>query len=184
MLSADLKTPRLVLSCLDSVQVTDAYREWMSDPEVTRFLETRFSTPDLDSLRDYVSAMRDSKNQYLFGLFLLDTGAHIGNIKLGPVSSVHRRAAIGLIIGDKTAWGHGYASEAIAAVTDWAFTELNLDKLSAGSYQSNQGSIRAFQRNGYRIEGIQRSHVQLADGGRDDVVVLGRTRTDDPEGTS
>jgi ribosomal-protein-alanine N-acetyltransferase len=178
MLSADIETSRLVLSCLDQAHVTDAYRGWMSDPEVTQFLETRFSTPGLDSLREYVSAMRISANQYLFGMFLRDTGAHIGNIKLGPISSVHRRAAIGLIIGEKSVWGHGYASEAIAAISGWAFAELGLDKLSAGSYQSNHGSIRAFQRNGYQVEGIQRSHVQLAEGGRDDVVVLGRTRTD------
>jgi [ribosomal protein S5]-alanine N-acetyltransferase len=178
MLTADLETPRLVLSCLDSAHVTDAYREWMSDPEVTRFLETRFSTPTLDSLRSYVSEMQGSANQYLFGMFERASGTHIGNIKLGPVSPVHQRAAIGLIIGDRPSWGQGFATEAIAAITRWGFVDLGLEKLSAGSYQSNRGSIAAFLRNNYLVEGVQRSHVQLADGGRDDVVVLGQTRAD------
>ncbi len=180
MLSADIETPRLVLSCLDEAHVTEVYRGWMSDPEVTRYLETRFVAPTIESLRGYVGAMRVSKDSYFFGMFSRLTGAHYGNIKLGPVSSVHGTAAVGLIIGDKTAWGAGYASEAIGALSAWAFDTLNLDKLTAGSYQSNLGSIRAFEKNGFQIEGVQRSHVRLADGGRDDVVLLGRTRTDSP----
>jgi ribosomal-protein-alanine N-acetyltransferase len=183
MLTADIETPRLVLSCLDSAHVTETYREWMSDPEVTRYLETRFSAPTVESLRSYVESMRASADSYFFGIFSRETAAHIGNIKVGPVSAIHGTAAIGLIIGDRSAWGRGYASEAIGAVSAWAFAELGLDKLTAGSYSNNRGSIRAFERNGFHIEGVQRSHVRLADGGRDDVVILGRTRSDVPEPT-
>jgi ribosomal-protein-alanine N-acetyltransferase len=181
MLAPDIETPRLVLSCLDSAHVTNAYREWMSDPAVTRYLETRFSAPTVDSLREYVESMRASADSYFFGIFSRETGDHVGNIKLGPVSAIHGTAAIGLIIGDRNAWGRGYASEAIGALATWAFDELDLDKLTAGSYQVNLGSIRAFENNGFAIEGVQRSHVRLAEGGRDDVVILGRTRTDHVE---
>ena len=40
-------------------------------------------------------------------------GRHIGNIKIGPVHSYHRRARIGLLIGEKEFWNRGYATEAI-----------------------------------------------------------------------
>jgi RimJ/RimL family protein N-acetyltransferase len=150
----------------------------MIDPEVNQYLETRFFEPSVESLRKYVATMRESAHSYLFGIFVRSSGLHVGNIKLGPVSVVHNSAAVGLIIGDKTAWGKGVASEAIGAVSDWGLKVLGLEKLNAGSYQCNAGSIHAFEKNGYRIEGVQRNQVRLANGDRDDVVLLGRTRED------
>lgn len=183
MLSADIETARLVLACLTEDQVGDEYRGWMSDPEVVRYLETRGEGPTIESLRAYVAAMRASTDSYFFGIVRRDSGAHIGNIKLGPVSPLHNRASIGLVIGDKGSWGQGFAAEAVGALAGWAFGDLGLEKLTAGSYARNVGSIRAFQRHGFRIEGTQRSQVKLDDGSRDDVVILGRTRDDDAGST-
>lgn len=178
MLTEDLDTPRLVLSCLREEHATDRYRSWMINSEVNQYLETRFTEPSIEALREYVAVMRESNHSYLFGMFLRSGGTHVGNIKLGPVSVVHGSAAIGLIIGDQAAWGKGLASEAIGALSEWGFKTLGLEKLNAGSYRRNLGSIHAFEKSGYRIEGTQRNQVRLADGSRDDVVLLGRTRTD------
>ncbi len=178
MLTEDIETTRLVLACLREDHVTQVYLSWMEDPEVNRYLETRFTRSSLESLRSYVAGIRSSSHSYLFGIFVGGTGTHVGNIKLGPVSEQHGSASIGLVLGDRNAWGKGYASEAITAVADWAFGSLALDKLTAGSYQRNGGSIRAFQKSGFLVEGVQRSQVRLADGDRDDVVLLGCTRTD------
>ena len=52
---------------------------------------------------------------------LVEDGRHIGNIKLGPIQWLHRRADLSLFIGDKSCWSLGYASEAIGLVRDWAF---------------------------------------------------------------
>jgi ribosomal-protein-alanine N-acetyltransferase len=174
MLTTEIQTPRLVLRCLDIEHATTQYQDWMSDPDVTQFLETRFETPTSDSLREYIRALRLSDDTYFFGIFTKMDNRHIGNIKLGPVSSVHSRAAIGLVLGDKTSWGRGYASEAIAELADWAFDDLHLVKLSAGSYARNIGSVRAFERSGFAVEGHLRSHVRLVNGETDDVILLGR----------
>jgi RimJ/RimL family protein N-acetyltransferase len=183
MLSADIQTDRLILAILSEDEVDEDYRGWMSDPEVVRYLETRGGSPTIAALREYVASMRASDDSYFFGMFLRDGRRHIGNIKLGPVSALHNRASIGLVIGDKASWGQGYAAEAVGALAAWGFDVLGLDKITAGSYARNLGSIRAFQRHGFRIEGVQRSQVRLDDGTRDDVVILGRTRDDDDEPT-
>ena len=78
---------------------------------------------------------------------------HIGNIKLGPIHWLHRRADLSLFIGERKYWGQGYASEAIALVRDWAFRELDLQKLNAGIYSGNHGSRRAFEKCGFELEG-------------------------------
>ena len=81
---------------------------------------------------------------------------HIGNIKLGPIHWLHRRADLSLFIGERKYWGQGYASEAIALVRDWAFRELDLQKLNAGIYSGNHGSRRAFEKCGFELEGTLR----------------------------
>lgn len=53
-------------------------------------------------------------------------------------------------------------------------TELMLVKITAGTYASNIGSIKAFLACGFVQEGFQQSQVALDDGGRDDVVILGK----------
>jgi len=183
MITNDLVTERFVLACLDVGDVTETYRSWMLDPEVTRNLETRSLEHSIESLAAYVTAMRSSSHSYFFGIFSRDDRTHIGNIKLGPIKPQHQSAAIGLMVGDPTMWGKGVATEVIAAVTDWAFGTLAMEKLTAGSYAVNGGSVRAFQRCGYAIEGIQRSQVRQLDGTRGDVVLLGRTRADSGEPT-
>ncbi len=178
MLTDEIETPRLLLACLREEHVTEKYRSWMVDPDVNQYLETRFSEPSVESLREYVTGLRASSHSYLFGIFSKATDSHLGNIKLGPVSRAHNSAAIGLVLGDRSAWGQGIASEAIGTLSEWGFVELGLDKITAGSYRSNMGSIRAFEKCGFSIEGVQRSQVRLDSGKRDDVVLLGRTKAD------
>jgi [ribosomal protein S5]-alanine N-acetyltransferase len=178
VLTADIQTERFVLSCLEESDATDTYRAWMEDPRVTRFLETDGAGVTLESLREYIRAVRESPDSYLFGIFSRTGRVHHGNIKLGPVSARHRNAGIGLIIGDAEIWGTGVATEVVGALSAWAFEALGLAKLYAGIYETNVGSTRAFERNGFVIEGRLRQQVDL-EGSRENVLQLGRTR-DDP----
>jgi ribosomal-protein-alanine N-acetyltransferase len=178
MISEDLETGRILLTPLTESHVSDTYRQWLIDPEINKNLETRFDVPTLHGLRNYVTSMRSSSDSYLFGIISKKTGAHCGNIKLGPINRHHLSASVGLIIGDQNSWGKGIATEAIDLLTGWSFSTLGLRKLTAGSYQGNVGSIRAFEKCGYQIEGTQRSQVVMADGTRGDVVLLGMTNMD------
>jgi RimJ/RimL family protein N-acetyltransferase len=94
----------------------------------------------------------------MFGMFLNDSHEHIGNIKIGNIDTFHRRAEVGLVIGNRGMWGKGYAAEAIALVTKYGFEELNLNKLTAGMYAENMGSYKAFLKCGWRHVGTLKEH--------------------------
>ena len=51
---------------------------------------------------------------------------------------------IGIMIGDKSSWGKGYASEVINVISRYAFRSLNVNKLTAGAISPNIGVIKAF----------------------------------------
>lgn len=178
MISEEIESERIVLTSLTEEFVSETYQNWLLNPDINRSLEARFEVPTLDSLRAYVRQMRSSSDSYLFGIISKETGIHCGNIKLGPINHHHLTGSIGLMIGDQNSWGKGFATEAIGVVTRWAFSQLNLQKLTAGSYAANTGSIRAFEKCGFAIEGTQRSQVVLADSTRGDVIILGMTRSD------
>lgn len=152
------KAKGIFIKRLVITDVTPDYVRWMNDPEVTRFMECRWTKFTLNNLRKYVKNMRNSKADYLFGIFLSGEKRHIGNIKIGSISKKHAVADLGLAIGDKSEWGKGYATEAIKLATEFAFTKLKLKKLYAGIYSNNAGSLRAFKKAGYKVAGKLLKH--------------------------
>jgi len=163
----------LELRILRPEDVTAAYVDWMNDRDVVRFTEQRHSRHDQAEIVSFVAQKLAAPGDYLFGIFL--AGSHVGNIKLGPVDPRNKVASISYIVGDRSVWGQGIATRAIAAVVRFAFDEIGLEKITAGSYAENTGSIRALEKNGFRQEGRQRAQA-LLDGRRVDVVNFGLLR--------
>jgi len=171
-----LHSSRLVLRALEPTDLNTTYLGWLNDPEVNRYLETRFLPQTLEALHAYWQAHRDDPASPWFAICLTDDGRHIGNIKLGPIHWLHRRADLSLFIGNRTYWGQGYATEAISLMRDWAFAELDLQKLNAGICAGNTGSRRAFEKCGFNLEGTLRQEVVSA-GQRLDVWLFGLPRS-------
>ena len=172
-----LKSSRLLLRSLALGDLNHRYLGWLNDPEVNTYLETRFLPQTLEAMQTYWEAHRDDPSSPWFAICLASEDyRHIGNIKLGPIQWVHRRGDLSLFIGERSCWGKGYASEAIALVRDWAFLELDLQKLNAGIYEGNIGSRRAFEKCGFELEGTLRQEVVSA-GQRLNVWRLGLPRS-------
>jgi RimJ/RimL family protein N-acetyltransferase/methionyl-tRNA formyltransferase len=175
ILEEPLRTERLILRTLDPARdASETYLGWFSDPEITRFLEVRLSAPQTTAdLESFIDECNASPENLLLGMTLAPDGRHIGNIKLGPINSFHRRAELGLMIGDKSQWGKGYATEAIAAISEHAFAKLGLAKLVAGVYSRNIGSYQAFIKAGYVEEGRLSGYWDTGSE-RQDEVLLGK----------
>ena len=58
-------------------------------------------------------------------------------------------------------------------LTEYAFTQLSIAKLTAGCYADNEGSRRAFLKAGFSEEG-RRIAQWIVDGRRQDGVLLGK----------
>ncbi|WP_162176451.1 GNAT family N-acetyltransferase [Synechococcus sp. KORDI-100] len=171
-----MQSSRLLLRAVESSDLNSTYLSWLNDPRVNQFLETRFFPQSMGTLQSYWQAHHDNSEVPWFAICLSADGRHIGNIKLGPIHWLHRRADISLFIGDHGCWGNGFASEAIALLRDWAFQELDLQKLNAGVYEGNIGSRRAFEKCGFELEGTLREEV-VNHGNRLDIWCLGLPRS-------
>ena len=161
------------LFVLKPEHVTDAYVSWLNDPDVNRFLESRFATHTLESTRDYVTHTLESPDNLFLGIHSTELDRHVGNIKIGPINRQHRTGEVGIMIGDKTAWGRGIGTAAIKAMSEIARDQLNLRKVTAGCYASNGGSQWAFEKAGYMVEGVRHKQF-LLDGAEEDLVIMGQ----------
>lgn len=157
--------------------VDEGYFAWLHDEEVTKYLEVRLRPPTREGLLSYVRSMRESGDTIFLAIVDRDTNRHVGNIKLGPINLFHRTADIGLLIGEKGFWGRGIATEAVRLVAGYAWQTLDLQKLTASCYGTNQGSVRAFQKAGFSREGVRRAQF-LSEGRRVDQILMGLTRTE------
>jgi [ribosomal protein S5]-alanine N-acetyltransferase len=156
-------TPKIFLRPLDPAELGPYYVNWMNDPEVVQYLESRWCAHTLDSIRNYVRQMNESSSDFLYGIFLTKTGRHIGNIKIGEINRIHKFANIGLLIGEKSCRGRGFGTQAIILATEIAFRELHLNCLTAGIYSNNQSSYRAFLKAGWKDVGRYKKY-RLSEG--------------------
>ncbi len=165
---------------LREVRVSDVnenYYNWLNDPEVNKYIETRYIPRSLQNIREFVEKMDGNPDEILFAICLKKTGLHIGNIKLGPINWVHRFADISLLVGEKTCWGKGIGTEAINILAGFAFNVLNFNKLKSGCYEDNAGSAKAFKKAGFIQEGTLKKQWQL-NGRLQDELLFGLCRED------
>jgi len=165
----------IYLRSLGKEDVTARYVDFLNDAQVNAYMETRFQQWNNESIWRYLQSMNTSNDNLMMGIFTKEH-VHIGNIKCGPIHPIHRFSSLSLFIGDKNYWGKGIATEAIRLMCCYSFEKFNLYKISAGMYLSNTGSLRAFLKVGFQLEGIFKNHYQLNDKERTDVLQVGITK--------
>lgn len=154
---------RIILRQIELDDCTNVYVKWLNDPNINRYLETRWSKQNLDSIKEFVKSQRENNHSILLAITMLEDGKHIGNIKIGPVNSYHLHADISYFIGENAYWNKGLASEAINMICQFGFEELGLHRVEAGCYSAAIGSWKALEKNGFVKEGIFRERV-ISDG--------------------
>ena len=126
---------------------------WLNDPEVTATLKLNlgFTRRQEELFFDKAEAGRD--NEFAWAI-LDETDRHIGFIGLGSVNWHNRWAIGGILIGERSAWGRGYATDAVRIRTRLAFGELGLHRIEG--HTMNPAMRRVYEKSGYRHEGVAR----------------------------
>jgi RimJ/RimL family protein N-acetyltransferase len=94
----------------------------------------------------------------------------VGGIGFSIQADVGRRSAeIGYWLGEDY-WGRGIASEALSAVTEYAFASFDLCRLYAHVFEWNPASTRVLEKAGYVFEGRLKKSVTKNDQTIDELV--------------
>ncbi|MEW6299590.1 MAG: GNAT family protein [Thermodesulfobacteriota bacterium] len=135
---------------------------WVNDPEVTRTLEVFYRPRTLQQQLDFIETIYKSEHDIVFGIALKGRDALIGVTGLHQIHFKERHAVFAIFIGEKSEWGKGYGTEATALVTGYAFETLNLNRVSLQVYEYNDRGIKAYEKVGFKREGVLRQEHYYA----------------------
>lgn len=101
----------------------------------------------------------DTSNKNVsFAIEVLPGHEMVGYFQLRDIQWIHRRAWLGIVIGDKTNRGKGYGEKAMRLGLDYAFNELNLQKISLEVLELNTGALKLYEKLGFKKEGFFENH--------------------------
>jgi ribosomal-protein-alanine N-acetyltransferase len=173
----DLRTSRLILRPLREADAPVLF-EIFSDAKVMRYWSTSPWTA-IDQAQASIAGDLETMaadNHLRLGIELAADGALVGTCTLFGVNRTSRRAELGYALRS-SAWGRGYMDEALRALLDCGFTELDLNRVEADIDPRNTASARTLERLGFVREGHLRERWIVA-GEVSDSALYGLLRRD------
>jgi RimJ/RimL family protein N-acetyltransferase len=155
-ISPNIETPRLIIEPFSEKYLTPRYVSWLNDPEVVRYSEQRHRQHTLESCKKYYESFAGTPN-FFWAISLKDTEFHIGNLN-AYVDIMNKVADIGILLGEKAAWGKGHGLEAWKAVCDYLLGNGGIRKISAGTLALNAGMLNIMIRSGMVEDGRRFRH--------------------------
>ncbi len=146
-----LKTERLYLR---SFLVKDAkdLLEMRTDDRVMKYLG-RDKMKDLTEAKAYIQKVnKETQSNKIIEWAITLNHKFIGKLGYWQIMPQHRRAEIGYTLMTEY-FGRGLMSEAVAAVLQYGFEEMNLHSIEANVDSRNLKSVQLLTRNGFVKEG-------------------------------
>jgi len=133
------------------------FARWHGNPDVRHWLHmSEMPNQTLEVERQRWQIARNDPTRVSFVIETLD-GVPIGNIVLIGIDVAHRRAELGIAIGEKGDWGRGYGTDAIRVILRFAFEVLHLRRVELITDIDNERGIRAYEKCGFVREGVLRA---------------------------
>jgi RimJ/RimL family protein N-acetyltransferase len=154
-------------------------RQWVNDPDIVCHLSDIFLYPHpLESTETFLDSMLDgSSDSRGFVIADITDEAYIGQVNLDAIDWKNRVGRVGIVIGSTEYFGLGYGTEAMRLLIQFAFLEMNLNRLELDVYDFNERAIRCYLSCGFRQEGRLRER-QYKNGRYVDVIQMGLLRSD------
>ena len=154
-----IETQRLVLRRFTIDDAEPMYRNWASDPEVTRYLTwpAHDGTETSEAvLADWVASYSRC-DYYQWAITLKDDESEpIGSIGAVGMCDDVSKVGIGYCLG-RAWWHQGIMSEALEAVMGFFFDEVGVNRIESRHDPRNPNSGMVMKKCGMRYEGTMRS---------------------------
>lgn len=142
---------KVYLRPLDLEDIT-ALTAWLNDPEVTRNLRIyRPLTPMAEEA--FLRKLGESESDIVLAIMAREPEQFLGVTGLHQLDARNRHVQFGITVGEKSAWGKGYGTEATRLMVRYAFDTLNLNRVWLHVYEDNERALHVYQKVGFRMEG-------------------------------
>jgi [ribosomal protein S5]-alanine N-acetyltransferase len=131
---------------------------WINDPEVRYFIRA-FRPVNLQAEEDFITKANQDEHSLVLGIAVKANDRLVGAAGLQAIDFRSRHASFGIAIGVPSEWSKGYGTEATRLLVRHAFETLNLNRVWLQVYEDNPRGIRAYEKAGFRKEGVLRQDM-------------------------
>ena len=153
-----IETSRLILRRAIREDAEAMFRNWASDPEVTKYLTwpTYEKVETAYQILDLWAGEYEKPDYYQWMIVLKELGEPIGSISVVRQNDRVEEAEIGYCIGSHW-WHKGIMTEALNSVIEYLFTEVGMNRVAARHDPNNPHSGGVMRKCGMKYEGTHRA---------------------------
>lgn len=155
-----IETSRLLLKPYKLSDIREKHVGWLNDPEVVRYSEQRHKQHTMETQHAYLSTFPADSRIWLISVKPESALGDIGTIT-AHIDANNKTANMGILIGEKDAWGLGYGTEAWRAVMKDLTGDV--EKIEAGCMALNVSMMTLCITSGMILEGIRYHHFDVGD---------------------
>lgn len=149
-----LETDKLILRRFVLSDAEDMFKNYGSDPEVSKFLSWNVHK-NIEDSKNTINFFMEAYNRDSFhwAIILKENNELIGDIAVNHIDKKNHNCEIGYQLGSKF-WGNGYATEALKKVIDFLLDECNFHLIECKYVVSNPASGRVMEKAGMRKDAV------------------------------
>lgn len=160
-----ITTKRLILRKFKIKDAESMFKNWASDPEVTKYLSWPYHK-ELSTTRKIINNyLEEYKNYEVYNWAIVpkEYGEVIGSITVVEMSNEKERCEIGYCIS-KSYWNQGITTEALNAVIDYLINKIGFKRVQAKHNSENKASGKVMFKAGMEYEGRLRKYNKNNEG--------------------
>jgi diamine N-acetyltransferase len=129
---------------------------WMQDSDLRRnFLIRKNINPENHT--DWFQNYSNDRTQKIFAIYYDDI--HCGNCGLKYINLIDQKAELWIYIGNYDHRGMGVAKSATLQLIQFAFNQLNLNKIYLHVVEFNKAAINLYLNTGFKEEGVFQEEI-------------------------
>lgn len=152
-----LKSQRIYLRPLQKADA-QSFLANTKDQEI-RYMTGTKSSFTLEQIQQHIGNCEKDSTRYDFAICLISNNHLIGELSIFEIDADNSKAGFRISMFGTELTGKGFGTEAIKLVVKFVFEELNLNRLQLEVYSHNIRGIRAYEKSGFKKEGILRDSL-------------------------
>lgn len=151
----------------------EIYHAWRNDSQVMYSTNPSLDVYSLEETKEFVEKIilqASSSKSYI--IYDKQNSKPIGITSLINIDAKNRNAECIIDIGEKDYWGQGYGHEALSLLLNYAFLEMNLNRIYLRVFSFNEKAISLYHKLGFMHEGRSRQTL-FRNGQWQDIVHMG-----------
>ncbi|MGB0835935.1 MAG: GNAT family N-acetyltransferase [Psychrobium sp.] len=130
---------------------------WSLDREVTKYSISSYAYPQSPSdITKWLASINASNKIVSLGICCPQSNKLIGYAGITSISALNRCGEYFILIGDKSYWGKGIATEVTKLITEYGIKTLGLNRVELTAFSENPAAVKAYEKAGYQHEGVLR----------------------------